>query len=54
MLAPAQPSMLPSAMTNNVGTPIAIISPLDTLPALAPVNASMAASGLANADKANQ
>ena len=37
------PSVLPSAMLNDVGTPVAIISQLNTLPACAPVNASMAA-----------
>jgi hypothetical protein len=33
-------------MLNGVGTPVAIISQLHTLPALPPVNASMAASRL--------
>jgi hypothetical protein len=42
--------MLPSAMLNGVGTPVAIISQLNTLPACAPVNASMAASRLATHD----
>jgi hypothetical protein len=42
--------VLPSAMLNNVGTPVAIISQLNTLPALPPVNASMAASRLATHD----
>ena len=46
MLALAHPTVLPSAMMNDVGTPIAIISQLNTLPALPPVNASMAASRL--------
>ena len=46
VLAIAHPSMLPSAMLNDVGTPVAIISQLDTLPACAPVNASLAASRL--------
>jgi hypothetical protein len=41
------PSVLPSAMMNGVGTPVAIISQLHTLPACAPVNASMAALRLA-------
>jgi hypothetical protein len=49
-LAIAHPSVSPSAMRNNVGTPIAIISQLNTLPACAPVNASMAASRLATHD----
>jgi hypothetical protein len=43
-------SVLPSAMLNGVGTPVAIISQLNTLPACAPVNASMAASRLAMHD----
>jgi hypothetical protein len=50
VLAMAHPSMLPSAMLNGVGTPVAIISQLNTLPACAPVNASMAASRLATHD----
>jgi hypothetical protein len=37
-------------MLNDVGTPVAIISQLDTLPALPPVNASMAALRLATHD----
>ena len=49
-LAIAHPSVLPSAMRNDVGTPVAIISQLNTLPACAPVNASMAASRLAMHD----
>ena len=40
MLAIAHPSVLPSATWHDVGTPIAIISQLNTLPACAPVNAS--------------
>jgi hypothetical protein len=40
MLAIAHPSVLPSAMRNDVGTPVAIISQLNTQPACAPVNAS--------------
>ena len=47
MLAIAHPPVLPSAMLNGVGTPVAIISQLNTLPALPPVNASMAALRLA-------
>src|SRR5713101_5959109 len=43
MLAIAHPSVLPSAMRNDVGTPVAIISQLNTQPACAPVNASPAA-----------
>jgi len=42
MLAVTHPPVLPSAMLNDVGTPVAIISQLNTLPALPPVNASMA------------
>lgn len=42
MLAITHPPVLPSAMLNDVGTPVAIISQLNTLPALSPVNASMA------------
>jgi hypothetical protein len=37
-------------MLNDVGTPVAIISQLNTPPARAPVNASMAASRLAMHD----
>jgi hypothetical protein len=43
MLALAHPAVWPSALLNGVGTPVAIISQLDTRPACAPVNASMAA-----------
>ena len=50
MLAITHPPVLPSAMLNDVGTPVAIISQLNTLPARAPVNASMAASRLATHD----
>ena len=50
MLALAHPTVLPSAMMNDVGTPIAIISQLNTLPALPPVNASMATLRLATHD----
>ena len=50
MLAIAHPSVLPSATWHDVGTPAAIISQLNTLPACAPVNASMAASRLATHD----
>ena len=49
-LAMARPPVLPSAMLNDVGTPVAIISQLNTLPACAPVNASMAALRLATHD----
>jgi hypothetical protein len=49
-LAITHPSVLPSAMLNDVGTPVAIISQLDTLPACTPVNASMAASRLSMHD----
>ena len=50
VLAIAHPSVLPSALLNDVGTPVAIISQLNTLPACAPVNASMVASRLAMHD----
>src|ERR1700747_1801492 len=50
MLALALSAMLPSATCHGVGTPVAIISQLNTLPACAPVNASMAASRLAMHD----
>jgi hypothetical protein len=42
--------MLPSAMLNDVGTLVAIISQLNTQPACAPVNASMVALRLATHD----
>ena len=50
VLALTPPPVLPSAMRNDVGTPVAIISQLNTRPACAPVNASMAASRLATHD----
>ena len=50
MLAIAHPSVLPSATWHDVRTLVAIISQLNTLPALPPVNASMAASRLATHD----
>jgi len=50
MLAIAHPPVLPSAMRNDVGTPVAIISQLNTQPACAPVNASMVALRLATHD----
>ena len=50
MLAMTHLPVLPSAMRNDVGTPVAIISQLNTLPACTPVNASMAASRLATHD----
>ena len=50
MLALTRPPVLPSAMLNDVGTPVAIISQLNTLPALPPVNASMAALRLSTHD----
>ena len=40
-IAPAR--VWPSALLNNVGTPVAIVSQLNALPACAPVNASPAA-----------
>ena len=49
-LAITHPSVLPSVSWHNVGTPVAIISQLNTLPACAPVNASMAALRLATHD----
>jgi hypothetical protein len=50
MLAIAHSSILPSALLNGVGTPLAIISQLNTQPAFAPANASMAALRLATHD----
>ena len=50
MLAMTHLPVLPSAMRNDVGTPVAIISQLNTRPACAPVNASMAALRLAMHD----
>src|SRR5450631_567487 len=44
------PAVLPSVSCHGVGTLIAIISQLNTLPACAPVNASMAASRLTTHD----
>jgi hypothetical protein len=46
----ALPTVWPSVTCHGVGTLIAIISQLNTLPACAPVNASMAASRLAMHD----
>ena len=50
VLAMTHPPVLPSAMLNDVGTPVAIISQLNTLPACAPVNASVVALRLATHD----
>ena len=50
MLAFTHPPVLPFAMLNGVGTPVAIISQLNTLPAFPPVNASMAALRLVTHD----
>ena len=50
MLAISYPPVLPSTLMNGVGTPVAIISQLNTLPALPPVNASMATLRLATHD----
>ena len=50
LLAIAQLSVLPSAIRNDVGTLVAIISQLNALPACAPVNASMVALRLATHD----
>jgi len=49
-LAIALPAVGPSALLNDVGTPVAIISQLNTLPTCTPVNASMAASRLSMHD----
>ena len=49
-LAMASLPVLPSAMLNDVGTLVAIISQLNALPACAPVNASMVALRLATHD----
>jgi hypothetical protein len=46
----AHPPVLPSAIRNDVGTLVAIISQLNALPACAPVNASMVALRLATHD----
>jgi hypothetical protein len=50
VLAKAHPPVLPSALRNDVGTLVAIISQLNTRPACAPVNASMIALRLATHD----
>jgi hypothetical protein len=50
ILALTHPPVLPSAMLNDVGTLVAIISQLNALPACAPVNASMVALRLATHD----
>ena len=49
-LAISLPAVLPSASWHDVGTPVAIISQLNTQPACTPVNASMAASRLTTHD----
>jgi len=49
-LALSSPPVLPSALWHDVGTLVAIISQLNTLPACAPVNASMAALRLTTHD----
>ncbi|MGO9060795.1 MAG: hypothetical protein ACLQU2_25950 [Candidatus Binataceae bacterium] len=46
----AHPPVLPSAMLNDVGTLVAIISQLNALPACAPVNASRPALRLTTHD----
>ena len=46
--------VLPSAMLNDVGTLVAIISQLNALPACAPVNASMVALRLATHDSGSE
>jgi len=50
MLAVSHPPVLPSACLDGVGTLKAIISQLNTLPACAPINASMTALRLATHD----
>ena len=50
MLAVTHPSVLPSVTWHGVGALVAIISQLNTLPACAPVNASMATLRLATHD----
>jgi hypothetical protein len=50
VLAITPPPVWPSALLNDVGTPVAIISQLNTWPACAPVNASMVALRLAMHD----
>ena len=50
LLAMAPPLILPSAMRNDVGTLVAIISQLNGQPACTPVNASMAALQLTTHD----
>jgi hypothetical protein len=50
MLAIALPAVLPSVTCHGVGTLVAIISQLNTLPACAPVNASIATLRLATHD----
>ena len=53
MLSITHPPVLPSAILNYVGTPVAIISQLNTLPAFPAVNASMAALRLAGMTRAS-
>lgn len=50
VLAFTPPPVLPSAMLNDAGTLVAIVSQLNTRPACAPVNASLAALRLATHD----
>src|SRR3954452_22836206 len=50
MLAITLPAVLPSVTCHGVGTLVAIISQLNTLPACAPVNASIATLRLATHD----
>jgi hypothetical protein len=47
-IAPAR--VWPSALLNSIGTPVAIVSQLNALPACAPVNASMAPSRVTTHD----
>src|SRR3954454_4994841 len=53
MLAIALPAVLPSVTCHGVGTLVAIISQLNTLPACAPVNASIATLRSATHDSAS-
>jgi hypothetical protein len=49
-LAKTPPPIWPSALLNDVGTPVAIISQLNIRPACAPINASVVALRLATHD----
>jgi len=54
MLAIALPAVLPSVTCHGVGTLVAIISQLNTLPTGAPVNASVVALRLATHDSGSR